>query len=188
MAVNKKSGETTAKAKSAARDEEIAERLAADREFMRAAILLARGAEMAGEVPVGALVIAADGKVVGRGYNRTILDQDPTAHAEVVALREAAWKLGNHRLGGCALYVTIEPCAMCAGAMVQARIARLVYGADDPKAGAIRSILALADHPRLNHRFEVTPGILSQECGEVLSRFFQSRREREAGEGEPNLS
>lgn len=133
---------------------------------------------MAGEVPVGAIVVNAQGEVVGRGYNRTILDIDPSAHAEIVALREAAWKVGNHRLAGCVVYTTIEPCAMCAGALVQARVARLVYGADDPKCGAIRSVLKLAEHPQLNHRFAVVAGVMAEECGEVIRRFFRRRRDR----------
>lgn len=148
----------------------------ADSDWMAQALALARGAELAGEVPVGALIVSAEGTLLGRGYNRTVLDVDPTAHAEMVALREAAWKCGNHRLVGCVAYVTLEPCAMCAGAMVQARIARLVYGADDPKAGAIRSVLALAAHPQLNHSFAVTAGVRAEECAALLRAFFQKRR------------
>ena len=147
-----------------------------DEEFMREALRLAAAAERAGEVPVGAVVVSAAGTVVGRGYNRTLLDVDPSGHAEIVALREAAWKVGNHRLLECTLYVTIEPCAMCAGALIQARIARLVYGAEDPKAGAIGSVLQLADHPALNHRFSVTSGVLAEACGDVLRQFFRRKR------------
>lgn len=147
-----------------------------DEEFMSEALRLAGGAELAGEVPVGAIVVSADGTIVGRGYNRTLLDVDPSGHAEIVALREAAWKVGNHRLLECTVYATIEPCAMCAGALIQARIARLVYGADDPKAGAIQSVLQLAAHPALNHHFEVTSGVLADACGEALRQFFRGKR------------
>ncbi|MGH9418219.1 MAG: tRNA adenosine(34) deaminase TadA [Terriglobales bacterium] len=147
-----------------------------DAAWMAEALKLARGAELAGEVPVGAVVLSAAGVVVGRGYNRTRLDLDPTAHAELVALREAAWKLGNHRLVGCCLYVTIEPCAMCVGALIQARIARLVYAADEPKAGALRSVPSLAQHPALNHRFEVTSGVLAAEAAGLIQQFFQRKR------------
>ena len=140
------------------------------------ALDLAQGAQLAGEVPVGALVVGPRGELLGRGYNRTLLEADPSAHAEIVALRAAAWKLGNPRLGGCTLYATIEPCAMCAGALIQARIERLVYGADDPKAGALRSVPSLAAHPALNHSFAVTAGVLGAECGELLRVFFRQRR------------
>jgi len=143
---------------------------------MAEALKLARAAELAGEVPVGAVVVAADGALLGRGYNRTLLDVDPTAHAELVALREAAWKCGNHRLLGATVYVTIEPCVMCVGALIQARIARLVYGAEEPKAGALRSVPSLAQHPALNHRFEVTAGLLAAECGDLVHQFFQRKR------------
>jgi tRNA(adenine34) deaminase len=143
---------------------------------MAVALKLARAAELAGEVPVGAVVISADGDLLGRGYNRTLLDVDPTAHAELVALREAAWKCGNHRLLGATVYVTIEPCVMCVGALIQARIARLVYGADEPKAGALRSVPSLAQHPALNHRFEVTAGPLAAECSDLVRQFFQRKR------------
>ena len=146
-----------------------------DAEFMRMALEKAREAERAGEVPVGAVVVA-EGEVIARGANRTIADCDPTAHAEMVALREAARELGNYRLGDVTLYVTVEPCAMCAGAIVQARIARLVYGADDPKGGAVRSCFAVLNNPKLNHRVEVTAGVLAEECAAVLQSFFASRR------------
>jgi tRNA(adenine34) deaminase len=148
----------------------------ADEQFMRLAMEEAEAARGEGEVPVGA-VVACDGAVVARGHNRSIGDRDPTAHAEVVALREAARRLGNHRLMSCALYVTIEPCAMCAGAAVQARLARLIYGCDDPKAGAVRSLYRIADDPRLNHRTEVRGGVLAEECAEQIRSFFQQKRQ-----------
>jgi tRNA(adenine34) deaminase len=128
-----------------------------------------------GEVPVGA-VIAAGEKIIARAGNRTIGDCDPTAHAEVVALREAARAIGNYRLAGTTLYVTIEPCAMCAGAMIQARVERLVYGADDLKGGAVRSCFAMLEHPQLNHRVEVTAGTMSDEAASILKSFFAARR------------
>jgi len=142
---------------------------------MREALQEARAARDAGEVPVGALVVR-EGEIVGRGHNRTILDRDPSAHAEIVALRDAARRVENHRLAGCTLYVTVEPCAMCAGAVVQARIARLVYGCDDPKAGAVRTLYRIADDARLNHRAEVAGGVLAEECSAALRTFFQARR------------
>jgi len=133
-----------------------------------------RALEM-GEVPIGAVVVS-EGRLIARGWNRNIADRDPTAHAEIVALRAAGEILGNHRLGGCELFVTIEPCAMCVGALVQARIARLVYGADDPKAGAVQSALTVLNHPRLNHRISVTSGILAGRCAETVQAFFRERR------------
>ena len=151
------------------------DRKATDSEFMNAALDEARKAGAAGEVPIGAVVVAV-GEIVGRGGNRTIRDCDPTAHAEIVALREAAAKVGNYRLLGASVYVTIEPCAMCAGAMVQARVERLVYGADDAKAGAVRSCFAIFEHPRLNHRVEVTGGVMAEECAGLLKDFFAERR------------
>lgn len=135
----------------------------------------ARLAGDAGEVPVGALVIK-DGELIAQGYNRNLMDHDPSAHAEIVALRAAASRLGNHRLSGCEMFVTIEPCAMCAGALVHARLARLVYGAPDPKAGAVTSVLQVLNHPALNHKMEVVPGVLAQECSEILQEFFRARR------------
>jgi tRNA(adenine34) deaminase len=126
-------------------------------------------------VPVGAVVVC-DGKIVARGWNRTLTDSDPTAHAEIVALREAGAAVGNHRLGDCALFATIEPCAMCAGAMIHARLKRLVYGADDPKAGAVRSVVQVLNHPQLNHQMEVRGGVLAGRCAEMLQSFFRSRR------------
>jgi len=146
-----------------------------DLAHMRAAIVEAEFAAEAGEVPVGAVVVL-DGSVIGRGVNRTIRDCDPSAHAEIVALRAAARAKGNYRITGAELYVTLEPCAMCIGAMVQARIARLVFGAYDPKAGAAGSVIDLTDSPAFNHRFEVNGGILADECGAVLSGFFDMRR------------
>lgn len=148
----------------------------ADWDWMAQALELARAAAAAEEVPVGAVIISPGGAVLGRGRNHTIAAVDPTAHAEILALRQAARRLGNHRLAGCTAYVTLEPCAMCAGALIQARIARLVYAADDPKAGAIRSVLALAAHPQLNHSFPVTAGVRADEASALLRAFFQSRR------------
>ena len=142
---------------------------------MRFALEEARAAAAAKEVPVGA-VLVIEGRVIARAGNRTIADQDPTAHAEIVALRAAARAIGNYRLLGAALYVTIEPCAMCAGAVVQARIARLVYGADDPKGGAVRSCLQVLDHPALNHRIEISSGVLAAESAAVMQSFFAQRR------------
>ena len=147
----------------------------ADLTFMQAAIEEAQAAGARGEVPVGA-VIVSDDRIVGRGGNRTILDCDPSAHAEIVALREAAKGVGNYRLLGTTLYVTIEPCAMCAGAMVQARITRLVYAADDPKGGAVHSCFSILDHPQINHRVEVSRGILADEAAALLQNFFAARR------------
>lgn len=142
---------------------------------MNLALEEARAAAEAGEVPVGAVVVR-DNEVIARSGNRTIRDCDPTAHAEICALREAAHALGNYRLAGATLYVTIEPCAMCAGAMIQARIARLVYGADDPKGGAVRSCFEVLSHARLNHQVEVASGVLANECAAILQSFFASRR------------
>ncbi len=146
-----------------------------DDQFMEAALVEAAQAEAAGEVPVGA-VIVCDGRIVGRGANSNLADSDPTAHAEIVALRQAARSLGNHRLGECEMFVTIEPCAMCAGALIHARLKRLVYGADDPKAGAVRSALQVLNHPSLNHQMEVTSGVLAARCAELMQSFFRARR------------
>ncbi|MGC2694311.1 MAG: tRNA adenosine(34) deaminase TadA [Candidatus Angelobacter sp.] len=151
-------------------------RLQNDTAWMEQALEQARLAAAAGEVPVGALVIK-DGEIIGRGHNRNLLDHDPTAHAEIVALRQAAALLGNHRLTGCILFATIEPCAMCAGAMVHARIARLVYGASDPKAGAAGSVLQVLNHPGLNHKIEVCAGVLAEKSSAILQEFFRRRRE-----------
>ncbi len=149
--------------------------LQTDELWMQEALRAAQRALAAGEVPVGAVVVH-QGKVVGRGFNRNIADSDPTAHAEVVALREAGAAIGNHRLGDCDLFVTIEPCPMCAGALVHARIRRLVYGADDPKAGAVHSAMQVVNHPSANHRMEVRKGVLAGKCAELLQDFFRARR------------
>ena len=146
-----------------------------DLEFMRLALEEGRGAALAGEVPVGA-VLVRDGEVVARAGNRTIRDCDPTAHAEILVLREGARKLGNYRLAATALYVTIEPCSMCAGAIIQARVPRVVYGCDDPKGGAVRSCFEILTHPRLNHQVEVTSGLLASECAALIQSFFAERR------------
>jgi tRNA(adenine34) deaminase len=146
-----------------------------DAECMREALVLAAQAEAAGEVPVGAVVVQG-GVIVGRGFNRPISANDPTAHAEVVAMRDAAARLSNYRLTGCDLYVTLEPCIMCAGAMMHARIARVVFGARDPKTGACGSVLDLFADGRVNHHASVFGGVLAEECGAMLSRFFASRR------------
>jgi len=153
-----------------------------DERMMLLAIAEARAAEANGEVPVGAVVIAPDGEtILGLGQNRVLRDSDPTAHAEIVAMREAGRALNNYRLltpdgEGCTLYVTLEPCAMCASAILHARIARLVYAADDPKAGACGSVLSVMNHPQLNHRVEVSRGVLADECSRMLSNFFLIRR------------
>jgi len=146
-----------------------------DLEFMQVALEEARAVAEDGEVPIGAAVVL-DGRVIARAGNRTIRDNDPTAHAEVVALREAAGAVGNYRLNGATLYVTLEPCLMCAGAMIQARIARLVYGADDPKGGAVRTCFSVLSDPRLNHRVEFTPEVLATESAALLQGFFAARR------------
>jgi tRNA(adenine34) deaminase len=149
-----------------------------DARFMREAIEEAKAAALAGDVPVGAVVIGADGTVVGRGHNRREADQDPTAHAEIDALRRAAAGLGHWRLEGATVFATLEPCPMCAGALVNARVARLVYGCPDPKAGAVDTLFAIGRDPRLNHRFAVTPGVLGEECAALLKSFFARLRER----------
>jgi tRNA(adenine34) deaminase len=146
-----------------------------DTGFMRAALREAQEAGAAGEIPVGAVVVAG-GDIIAMGQNRSIRDHDPSAHAEVVALREAGNALGNHRLPGATLYVTLEPCAMCLGALVQARVRRLVFGAYDPKAGAAGSAVDLSDSPAFNHRFEIQGGVLADDCGTVLRDFFEARR------------
>jgi tRNA(adenine34) deaminase len=142
---------------------------------MQEALRVAQRALDLGEVPVGAVVVH-EGKIVGRGFNRNLADSDPTAHAEIVALREAGSALGNHRLAKCDLFVTIEPCAMCAGAMVHARIRGLIYGADDRKAGAVHSTMHVLNHPALNHEVEVRGGVLAGRCAELLQEFFRTRR------------
>jgi len=142
---------------------------------MSEALRLARRAAEEGEVPIGA-VIVRDGEIVGRGWNRNIGLNDPSAHAEIMALREAGVEAGNHRLPGCELYVTLEPCPMCAGAMIHARLARVIYGADDPKTGAAGGVFDLLEHPAHNHRLEVTGGCLAEECSLLLRAFFKKRR------------
>ncbi len=149
--------------------------LTSDELWMEEALRQAARAQAAGEVPVGAVIVCGD-RVVGRGGNRNLLDNDPTAHAEIIALREAGRAIGNHRLADCAMFVTIEPCAMCAGALVHARLKRLVYGADDPKAGAVRSVLQVLNHPALNHQMEITSGVLAGRCMELLQAFFREKR------------
>lgn len=146
-----------------------------DELFMQEALRSAQRALDSGEVPVGAVVVH-EGKVVGRGFNRNLSDSDPTAHAEIVALREAGAAIGNHRLPGCDLFVTIEPCAMCAGAIVHARIRSLVYGAEDPKAGAVHSAMHVLNHPALNHQVDIRRGVLAGKCAELLQDFFRARR------------
>ena len=146
-----------------------------DFEYMHLAIVQAQAAALRGEVPVGALIVM-DGRIVAAAGNRTITDCDPTAHAEIVVLREAARKTGNHRLLGASLYVTVEPCAMCAGALVQARVARLIYGADEPKGGAVRTCMQVLEAPALNHRVEVVSGVLAEESVQLLQSFFSGRR------------
>ena len=149
--------------------------LSADELWMEEALRCAQRALETGEVPVGAVVVR-EGRVVGRGWNRNLSDYDPTAHAEIVALREAGRNVGNHRLVDCELFATIEPCAMCAGAAVHARLRRLVYGADDPKAGAIHSILQVANHPGLNHQMDIRGAVLAGRSAEMLQSFFKNRR------------
>jgi tRNA(adenine34) deaminase len=147
-----------------------------DETWMRMALDQARLAEQEGEVPVGACIVGADGAVLACGQNRVIRDHDPTAHAEMVALRAAGRALENYRLEGCAIFVTLEPCAMCAGAMIHARIARLVFGAYDSKAGACGSMLRVVNHPQLNHQMAVRGEVLAEECGGMLRGFFRARR------------
>ncbi|HEX4485816.1 MAG TPA: tRNA adenosine(34) deaminase TadA [Terriglobales bacterium] len=153
---------------------------ASDELWMEEALRMAQRALEAGEVPIGAVVVRK-GEIVGRGWNRNLTDDDPTAHAEIIALRDAGATLGNHRLIDCELFVTIEPCAMCAGAMTHARLKRLVYGADDPKAGAVHSVMQVINHPQLNHRMEVHGGVLAGRSAELLQAFFRSRRSRNEG-------
>jgi tRNA(adenine34) deaminase len=150
--------------------------VAADETFMRAALEQAREGQRRGEVPVGALVVV-DGAIVGRGFNQPIGSHDATAHAEIVALRDAGQAIGNYRLTGATLYVTIEPCQMCVGAMVHARVARLVFGAREPKAGAIESAMRAHEHPALNHRITVTGGVLEDDCRALIQEFFRGRRD-----------
>lgn len=148
-----------------------------DRErWMRAALLEAERAAMEGEVPVGAVVVDAGGDIIARAHNRPVSGNDPTAHAEVLALRKASKKMANYRLTGCRLVVTLEPCVMCAGAAVSARVSEIIFGATDPKAGAVHSLFRIASDERLNHRAMVIPGVLGKECAALLTAFFRSRR------------
>jgi tRNA(adenine34) deaminase len=147
-----------------------------DQEAMRHAIALAHAAAAAGETPVGCVVLDATGEIIGRGQNQREADSDPTAHAEIIALRQAGRAAGTWRLNGATVVVTLEPCPMCAGAMVLSRAARLVYGAADPKAGAARTLYNLCDDPRLNHRLQIVGGLFADECGKLLTDFFQARR------------
>ena len=156
-------------------DEEPGSLRTTDLEAMQAALAEARAAGEAGEVPIGA-VIVHEGMILARGQNRILRDNDPTAHAEIVCLREAAKALGNYRLNGCTLLVTLEPCAMCAGALIHARLDRLVFAAFDPKAGACGSVLSVLNHPQLNHRMAVEQGVLADEAGDLLRGFFRERR------------
>lgn len=146
-----------------------------DPEYMREALVEAQAAATAGEVPIGAVAVY-EGQIIGRGQNRVLRDIEPTAHAEIIAMRAAAKALGNYRLNGCELYVTLEPCAMCAGAIIHARLTRLIYGASDSKAGAAGSVLEVLNHPRLNHRMTVTSGVMAEESAEMLREFFRQRR------------
>jgi tRNA(adenine34) deaminase len=154
----------------------INDRSSPDELLMEAALRAAQRALDAGEVPVGAVVVH-NGQIIAEGWNRNLTGNDPTAHAEIIALREAGAIVGNHRLGDCELFATIEPCAMCAGALVHARIKRLVYGAEDPKAGAVHSVMQVLNHPQLNHRIEVKGGVLAGRCAEMLQSFFRERRQ-----------
>jgi tRNA(adenine34) deaminase len=147
-----------------------------DEEFMRLAIAEANAAQAAGEVPVGAIIVSSTGEVIARGNNQVLRNSDPTAHAEIVALRSAGLALNNYRLLDCTLYCTLEPCAMCAGAILHARISRLVYAAADPKAGACGSVLSVINHPALNHHVELAAGVLADECSVLLTSFFRARR------------
>jgi tRNA(adenine34) deaminase len=154
----------------------------ADELFMEEALRAAQRALEAGEVPVGAVVVCG-GQIVGRGGNRNLTDSDPSAHAEIIALREAGAALGNHRLEDCELFATIEPCPMCAGALVHARLKRLVYGAADPKAGAIQSAMQVLNHPSLNHKMDVRAGVLAGRCAGIVQTFFRLRREKQSAAG-----
>lgn len=149
---------------------------ARDEEFMRLAIAAAISARDLDEVPIGACLVSESGEVITSGYNRTITDCDPTAHAEILVLRAAAEKLSNYRLNGCTIYTTIEPCVMCAGALVNARIKRLVYGAADERFGAVETLFRLCDDERLNHRIEITAGVMAEECRALMQSFFKARR------------
>ncbi|TCT02503.1 tRNA adenosine(34) deaminase TadA [Paralcaligenes ureilyticus] len=158
-----------------------------DQAAMRLALDQARLAYAGGEVPVGAVVLDGDGRIAGVGFNRTVGDHDPTAHAEIVALRAAAQAAGNYRLPGMSLFVTLEPCAMCMGAMLHARLARVVYGANDPKTGACGSVLSVHEYPELNHQTQVYGGVLGDECGDLLRQFFRERRAKGTMTDTPDL-
>ena len=151
-----------------------------EKDFMTAALALAREARERGEVPVGAVVVQ-NGSIVGEGFNQPISSHDPTAHAEIVALRDAARRAGNYRLTGADVYVTIEPCQMCVGAMIHARVGRVIYGTREPKAGAIESAMRAHEHPSLNHRMTAVGGVMEDECRDVIQAFFRERRESGAG-------
>lgn len=151
----------------------------ADVDWMRLALAQAAQAQQLGEVPVGAVLIDAQGELLSTGFNRTIIDHDPTAHAEIVALRSGAQKVQNYRLPGASLYVTLEPCAMCLGAMMHARLARVIFGAPDPKTGVCGSVINLALEKQLNHHTQVEGGVLAQECGDTLRQFFKERRSKD---------
>ncbi len=157
-----------------------------EEEFMKLALDQAQIAEQGGEVPVGAVIIDEAGGVIATGHNQPITEHDPTAHAEIQAIRAAGKKLGNYRLTGTTMFVTLEPCPMCMGAMIHARISRLVIGASDPRTGAAGSVLDLSDHPALNHRIEVERGILEAECSSLLKRFFKNKRSQKKEEGGDN--
>lgn len=152
----------------------------ADIAWMQLALAQAGLAQQLGEVPVGAVLVDAQGELLATGFNRTIIDHDPTAHAEIVALRAGAQQVQNYRLPGASLYVTLEPCAMCLGAMLHARLARVVFGAPDPKTGVCGSVLNLALEKQLNHHTQVEGGVLAQECGDTLRQFFKERRSKDA--------
>jgi tRNA(adenine34) deaminase len=156
----------------------VSQAFAADETFMQEALRLAREADERGEVPVGAVVVK-DEEILGRGYNAPISKNDPTAHAEIEALRDAGRRAGNYRLSGATIYVTLEPCAMCAGALLHARVERVVYGAADPKSGACGSVIDLFSNPRLNHHPTLTPGVLAAACGTLLTEFFSRKRRAE---------
>jgi tRNA(adenine34) deaminase len=147
-----------------------------DANWMAEALAEARRALAIGEVPIGCVIVRPKAGIIGRGYNRRIIDRDPTAHAEMVALRQAAAAAGDWRLNDCTMYVTLEPCPMCAGALVNARLARLVWACDDPKAGAVRSLFQLCQDPRLNHQVQLTGGVLAEECAALLTSFFRAQR------------
>jgi tRNA(adenine34) deaminase len=169
------------KAANAMRNSASADGLSNDELWMEEALRSAQRAFEAGEVPIGAVVVCQN-EIVGRGWNSNLTNSDPTAHAEMMALRDAGKNVGNHRLSDCELFATIEPCAMCAGALVHARIKRLIYGADDAKAGAVHSVMQVLNHPKLNHQMEVRGGVLASRCANLLQEFFRQRRvEKKSG-------